>query len=73
LEDKMAKSKGEYYEGTLYTIANYLLWFFLGNLYFVLLNIPLLFAAIILLSNGTNSIFKGYFISGKYYYKLKEN
>jgi uncharacterized membrane protein YesL len=56
----MAKSKGEYYEGTLYTIANYLLWFFLGNLYFVLLNIPLLFATIILLSNGTSSISKGF-------------
>ena len=50
----MAKSKREFGEGPLYTITNYIFWFFLGNLYFLLLNIPLLFMILVLLSNGAN-------------------
>ena len=34
LEEKMAKSKREFGEGPIYTITNYIFWFFLGNLYF---------------------------------------
>ncbi len=56
----MAKSNREFNEGPLYTVTNYLFWFFLGNLYFVLLNIPLLFVSMIFLTNGTNPISKGF-------------
>ena len=52
LEEKMAKSKREFGEGPLHTITNYIFWFFLGNLYFFLLNIPLIFVLIVVLSNG---------------------
>lgn len=48
----MAKAKREFGEGPIYTITNYIYWFFLGNLYFLLLNIPLLFILIVLLSNA---------------------
>lgn len=60
LEEKMAKSKREFGEGPIYTITNYIFWFFLGNLYFLLLNIPLLFMLIILLSNGENPLPDGF-------------
>ena len=56
----MAKSKREFGEGPIYTITNYIFWFFLGNLYFLLLNIPLLFMLILLLSNGANAIPPGF-------------
>ena len=60
LEEKMAKSKREFGEGPIYTITNYIFWFFLGNLYFLLLNIPLLFILMVLLSNGTNTLPTGF-------------
>ena len=60
LEGKMAKSKREFGEGPLYTITNYIFWFFLGNLYFLLLNIPLLFMFLVLLTNGTNALPQGF-------------
>lgn len=56
----MAKLKRDFGEGPIYTITNYIFWFFLGNLYFILLNIPLLFILITLLSNGTNAISQGF-------------
>jgi len=56
----MAKSKREFGEGPVYTITNYIFWFFLGNLYFLLLNIPLLIILIVLLSNGTKPLPEGY-------------
>lgn len=56
----MAKSKREFGEGPLYSITNYITWFFLGNLYFVLLNIPLLAILIALLSNSISPITKGF-------------
>jgi len=34
-------SKKEFGEGLVFTISNYLLWIFLGNFYFTLLNLPL--------------------------------
>jgi len=60
LEEKMAKSKKEFGEGPLFTIPNYIFWFFLGNLYFVLLNIPLLFILLTILSNGENPLPQGF-------------
>ncbi|MBU3158775.1 DUF624 domain-containing protein [Clostridium frigoris] len=56
----MAKSRKEFGEGPLYTITNYIFWFLLGNLYFLLLNIPLVLMLIILFSNGTNKIPQGF-------------
>jgi uncharacterized membrane protein YesL len=56
----MAKSKREFGEGPIYTITNYIFWFFLGNLYFLLLNIPLLFVLLVLLSNGTKPLPPGF-------------
>jgi uncharacterized membrane protein YesL len=38
----MSKKK-EFGEGPIYTITNYIMWFFLGNFYFLLCNIPLIF------------------------------
>lgn len=55
----MAKLKRDFGEGPIYTITNYIFWFFLGNLYFLLLNIPLLFILITVLSNGANTISQG--------------
>jgi len=56
----MAKSKREFGEGPLYTISNYIFWFLLGNLYFLLLNIPLIFILIMLSSNGAGTIPQGF-------------
>ena len=56
----MAKSKREFGEGPIYTITNYIYWFFMGNLYFLLLNIPLLFILIVFLSNGTKALPGGF-------------
>jgi uncharacterized membrane protein YesL len=56
----MAKSKREFGEGPIYSITNYIFWFFLGNLYFLLLNIPLLFVLLVLLSNGTKALPPGF-------------
>ncbi|MCB2352789.1 YesL family protein [Clostridium estertheticum] len=56
----MAKSKIEFGEGPFYTITNYIFWFLLGNLYFLLLNIPLVIMFIILFSIGTNKIPQGF-------------
>ncbi|MCM8709642.1 DUF624 domain-containing protein [Clostridium sp. SYSU_GA19001] len=43
--------KREFGEGPIYTITNYIMWFFLGNFYFMVCNIPFLF--ILLGFNGT--------------------
>ncbi len=48
----MTKIKTEFGEGPIHTITNYIFWFFLGNFYFCLLNIPLLFIMLVILSNG---------------------
>jgi len=56
----MAKSKREFGEGPIYTITNYIYWFFMGNLYFLLFNIPLLFILIVFLSNGTKALPEGF-------------
>ncbi|MBZ9606805.1 DUF624 domain-containing protein [Clostridium estertheticum] len=56
----MANLKRKFCEGPIYTITNYIFWFFLGNLYFLLLNIPLLFILIALFSNDSNTIPQGF-------------
>jgi len=50
----MAKSKGEFAEGPIYIIIDYICWFFLGNLYFLLMNIPLLLILTVVLSNDAS-------------------
>ncbi|MGK0465215.1 MAG: putative membrane protein YesL [Clostridium sp.] len=60
LGEQMAKSKREFGEGPINTITNYVFWFFLGNLYFLLLNIPLFMAVLILFSNGSAPLPKGF-------------
>ena len=54
MEDKMTRFKREFGEGPLFTIADYLSWFLMGNLYFLLLNIPLIIVLTLLFSVGTN-------------------
>ena len=61
LEEKMDKSKGQFGEGPIYTIINYIFWFFLANLYFSLMNIPLLFILLFFLSNSGNPLPDGFF------------
>lgn len=41
MEERMSK-KREFGEGPIFTITNYIWWFFLGSFYFLLLNIPLI-------------------------------
>ncbi|MBW9157443.1 DUF624 domain-containing protein [Clostridium sp. FP2] len=48
----MSKTKREFGEGPIYSISNYIFWFLSGNFYFCLLNIPLLFILLVLISNG---------------------
>jgi uncharacterized membrane protein YesL len=55
----MAKAKKEFGDGPIFTITNYIYWFFLGNLYFLLLNIPLLFVSLMVLSTGSNPLPEG--------------
>ncbi len=59
-EVKMVNSKNNFGEGPIFIIANYIFWFFLGNLYFVLLNIPLLYILIALSTNGAKTIPQGF-------------
>lgn len=59
-EVKMANSRNNFAEGPIYTITNYIFCFFLGNLYFMLLNIPLLYILIVLFTNGAKSIPQGF-------------
>ena len=56
----MANSKRMFGEGPVYTITNYIYWFFLGNIYFLLLNIPLFYMLIVLLSNGEKQLPNGF-------------
>ena len=60
LEEKMARSQREFGEGPLYTIANYVNWFIMGNLYFLLLNIPLFIVFTFFISNGTKPLPQGF-------------
>jgi len=56
----MAKSKREFGEGPIYTITNYTFWLFMGNLYFLLMNIPLLYILLLFFANGTNPLPTGF-------------
>lgn len=42
----------EFNEGIIYTITNYIYWFFMGNLYFMLLNIPMVLLFLISLDSN---------------------
>ncbi|GAA0181222.1 hypothetical protein SH2C18_37830 [Clostridium sediminicola] len=44
-------NKRQFGEGPIFTITNYLYWFLLGNIYFVLLNIPFIFIFITFMLN----------------------
>ncbi|MBC8060281.1 MAG: DUF624 domain-containing protein [Clostridiaceae bacterium] len=56
----MVNSKREFGTGPVFTITNYIFWFFLGNLYFLLMNIPLLFMLIVVLSNSGTPLPQGF-------------
>jgi uncharacterized membrane protein YesL len=56
----MAQSKRQFGEGPIYTVTNFIYWFFLGNLYFLLMNIPLVFITFVYLANGTNQLPEGF-------------
>ena len=45
--------KREFGEGVIFTITNYVWWFFLGNFYFCILNIPFIFVAVGMRNYGT--------------------
>ena len=51
----MGKLKREFGEGPIYTISNYIILFFLGNVYFFLMNIPGLFMLLVFFTNKNNS------------------
>lgn len=48
--------KREFGEGVIFTITNYVWWFFLGNFYFCIMNIPFIFAAVAMRNYGTVDI-----------------
>ncbi|RII35483.1 DUF624 domain-containing protein [Clostridium chromiireducens] len=48
----MSKER-EFGEGVIFTITNYVWWFFLGNFYFCILNIPFIFVAVGMRIYGT--------------------
>jgi len=50
----MAKNKIEFGEEPIFTMTEYFINFILGNIYFILLNLPAIFILIIILANGTN-------------------
>jgi len=45
--------KREFSQGVIFTIFNYVWWFLLGNFYFWILNIPFIFVALGMITNGT--------------------
>ena len=47
------RRKREFGEGVTFTITNYVWWFFLGNFYFCILNIPFIFVAVGMRNYGT--------------------
>lgn len=57
----MDRSKREFGEGPIYTITNYIYWFLLGNIYFWILNIPLLSIIAVVLYKGINEIPNGFY------------
>lgn len=49
--------KSQFNQGAIFTIFNYVWWFFLGNLYFWVLNIPFIFVALGMRSYGTDNVY----------------
>ena len=60
LEANMANRKKDFGEGIFYNITNYIFWFVSGSVYFMLMNIPLLFIILIFLSLGSNPLPTGF-------------
>lgn len=52
----MASTKRNFTEGPLYSIANYIFWFFSANFYFALLNLPLLWMLFNIAVSGTTAL-----------------
>lgn len=50
------KKSYQFGEGPIFTITNYIMWFFLGNLYFFLCNIPLVFMFLVIMQMQTDVI-----------------
>lgn len=47
----MARKKHEFGEGPIFTITNHVYWFFMGNLYFLLCNFPLVMVLLAIMSS----------------------
>ena len=60
----MAKTKNrkEFGEGLIFIITNYILWFVMGNIYFLLLNLPFVYVLFAILLNGNNKLPGGFSI-----------
>ncbi|GLC31057.1 YesL family protein [Clostridium omnivorum] len=56
----MARIKKEFGEGTLFSAANYISWFLIGNFYFLLLNIPLIVVLVLFLTNELSQLPQGF-------------
>ncbi|MGV8983419.1 DUF624 domain-containing protein [Clostridium sp.] len=50
----MANNNSQFGEGIFFTMANYIFWFFMGNIYFALMNIPLIFILTVIFTNITS-------------------
>lgn len=48
----MANYNSQFGEGNFFTMANYIFWFFMGNIYFALTNLPLIFILTVILTNS---------------------
>lgn len=59
----MSKPQTEFYEKPIFTIINYIYWFFMSNLYFLILNFPLIFVIMAAPSNRINALPAGYIIA----------
>jgi uncharacterized membrane protein YesL len=60
----MGKNKREFGEGPVYTITNYLTWGLMGNIYFALVNIPLIITLLAIIGEGKKTIPQGVSIIG---------
>jgi uncharacterized membrane protein YesL len=54
LEVKMARKKRDFGDGPIFTITNYIYWLFMGNLFFLLCNIPLVVVSLSTISNANS-------------------
>lgn len=52
----MARKRREFGEGLFYTVTNYIYWFVIGNLYFTILNIPMIYLFFLISTNGNKVV-----------------